>query len=214
MRRLMGAAAAIGVLVPLVAVGQWFAPAPYFNGFGASTAAESYQRGFADVVRSAGAANLMDSMAAQNYEQARSMDIQNRLQWTEAYYQMRNANRAYRESKRSPRMSQDEIMRWARVGLPERPTATQVDPLTGQLNWPIILRDAQYADDREQLDKLFAERATSSSVSPNMYRQVQQTTTNLLAALKKNINDYKANDWLSAKKFVESLAYDARFPAG
>ena len=161
------------------------APAPYFNGFGASTAAESYQRGFADVVRSAGSANLMDSMAAQNYEQARSMDIQNRLQWTDAYYQMRKANRAYRESKLSPRMSQDEIMRWARVGLPDRPTATQLDPLTGQLNWPIILRDAQYADDREQLDKLFAERATSSSVSLDMYRQVQNTTNDLLAASRK-----------------------------
>jgi hypothetical protein len=82
------------------------------------------------------------------------------------------------------------------------------------LNWPIILRDAQYADDREQLDKLFAERATSSSVSLDMYRQVQNTTNDLLAALKKNIREYKANDWLSAKKFVESLAYDVRFPAG
>ncbi|HVU89866.1 MAG TPA: hypothetical protein VHD36_21225 [Pirellulales bacterium] len=214
MRRLIAAAATIGILVPLVAVGQWFAPAPYFNGFGPSTAAESYQRGFADVVRSAGSANLMDSMAAQNYEQARSMDIQNRLQWTEAYYQMRKANRAYRASKRSPRLSQNEIMRFARVGLPTRLTSTQLDPLTGQLNWPIILRDAQYADDREQLDKLFAERATASSISPDVFRQVQQVTGDLLAALKKNINEYQANDWIAAKKFVESLAYDARFPAG
>ena len=61
---------------------------------------------------------------------------------------------------------------------------------------------------------LFAERATSSSISPDMYRQVQNTTSDLLAALKKNIREYKANDWLSAKKFVESLAYDVRFPAG
>jgi hypothetical protein len=213
MRRLIGAGATLGILFPLMAMGQWVAPMPY-GGFGASTAAESYQRGFADVVRSAGAANLMDSMAAQNYEQARSMDIQNRLQWTESYYQMRQANRAYRASKRSPRMSQDEIMRFARVGLPDRLTSTQLDPLTGHLNWPIILRDSQYAADRDPLDKLFYDRASASSLSLETYQQVQKYTNALLAALKKNIKEYSANDWLTAKKFVESLAYDVRFPAG
>ncbi len=215
MPRLGWAVAALGVLVPLVAVGQWFAPAPYgFGGFGASTAAESYQRGFADVVRSAGQANLMDSMAAQNYEQARAMDIENRLKWTESYYQMRQANRAYRASKRSPRLSQEEIVRIARAGLPNRLTATQLDPLTGQLNWPIILRDPQYAPEREELDKLFEARAAASSLSPNLYQDVQRYTGSLLAALKKNIKEYSANDWLGAKKFVESVAYDVRFPAG
>ena len=50
MPRLGWAGAALGVLLPLVALGQWFAPAPYnFGGFGASTAAESYQRGFAGI---------------------------------------------------------------------------------------------------------------------------------------------------------------------
>ena len=142
------------------------------------------------------------------------MDIENRLKWTESYYQMRQANRAYRASKRSPRLSQEEIVRIARAGLPNRLTATQLDPLTGQLNWPIILRDPQYAPEREELDKLFEARAAASSLSPNLYQDVQRYTGSLLAALKKNIKEYSANDWLGAKKFVESVAYDVRFPAG
>ena len=213
------------LLSPLLAAAQGWAPDPFLNGGpgwgggwggwnGPATAAESYQRGFADVVRSAGQANLMNSMAAQNLEQARSMDFDNRVKWTESYYQMRQANRAYRASKRSPRLSEEEIARIARAGLPKRLTTSELDPLTGQINWPIVLRDEQYTPERKELDKLFDERAMASSISPQVYEGIQKYTAELLAALKKNINQYKANDWLSAKKFVDSLAYEIRFPAG
>jgi hypothetical protein len=208
MSRLVWAGAALAALVPIVAVGQWFAP------YGASTAAESYQRGFADVVRSTGQANLMDSMAAQNYEQARSMDIQNRVQWTQSYYQMRQENRAYRAAKQGPRMTPEQIARFARVGMPDRLTYTQLDPITGQLNWPIILREKQYDPERRELDKLFEQRAAASSLAPNLYRDVQRYTGDLLTALKKNIKEYQSNDWIAAKKFVENLAFDVKFPAG
>jgi len=216
----------VSALTPLWAAAQArYAPDPFFNGGGGwgggwggwyspATAAESYQRGFADVVRSAGQANLMNSMAAQNLEQARSMDFDNRVKWTESYYQMRQANRAYRASKRSPRLSEEEIARIARAGLPKRLTSSELDPLTGQITWPVVLRDEQYTPERKELDKLFDQRAVTSSISPEVYEGIQKSTTELLAALKKNINQYKANDWLSAKKFVDSLAYEIRFPAG
>jgi hypothetical protein len=209
MNRLCWAFLGLGMLAPVAAVAQFFAP-----GFGASTAAEGYQRGFADVVRSAGEANLMDSLAAQNYVAARSQDIQNRVQWTEAYYQMRRANRAYRESKRSPRLSQEEIARNARQGLPRRLTSAELDPLTGEVNWPVILQESQYASEREQLEKLFGKRAEATSVSPDVYREIKTNTDELLATLKKSIAQYKPNDWLGARKFVESLAYEVRFPTG
>lgn len=214
MRRLCFAAAMICLLAPLAVVAQWFAPDPMFGGWGASTAAESYQRGFADVVRSTGQANLMNSVAAQNLEQARTMDIENRVKWTEAYYQMRRENRAYRASKQGPRLSQEEYARIARDGLPKRLTAAQLDPITGHLAWPYVLQESQYATERDHLDKLFEARAAASSIAPNLYRDVQKYTGDLLAALKKNIKEYKTTDWITAKKFVESLAFEVRFPAG
>ena len=48
-------------------VGGWGGPS-----YHASTAAEGAARGMADVVRSAGAANLLNSEAAKNYEDART----------------------------------------------------------------------------------------------------------------------------------------------
>ena len=119
-------------------------------------------------MRSAGQANLMDSMAVQTTNRRAAMDIENRLKWTESYYQMRQANRALSRLEALSRLSQEEIVRIARAGLPNRLTATQFDPLTGQFNWPIILRDPQYAPEREQLDKLFEHRAAASSLHESL----------------------------------------------
>jgi hypothetical protein len=215
MRRTFWAFSAVGALVPMIALAQFFPPAANFGGFYApSTAAESYQRGLAEVVRSAADANLMASLAAQNLEAARSQDIENRVKWTEAYYEMRRANKAYRASKRSPRLSQEQIARVTRAGMPKRLTSAQVDPLTGELAWPIVLRDRQYADQTEQLDKLFGARAATSMVPADGFQTAKTHTDVLLAALKKNIDQYKPADWIDAKKFVDSVAYEARFPAG
>ena len=214
MRRILSGFLAAFAFLPLVAAAQFFAPDPFFGRFGPATAAESYQRGFADVVRSAGEANLMNSLAAQNLEVARAQDIENRVKWTEAYYEMRRANRAYRASKRSPRLSHEEIVRIARQGLPRRLTSAELDPITGEVNWPVVLREQQYADEREKLERLFGKRAEATSISQEGHKDIKANTDELLAALKKNISQYKPNDWLGAKKFVESLAYEVRFPAG
>ncbi len=215
MRWLVCMIAVVAALPPLIAVGQWFAPDPFFGGgFGPATAAESYQRGFADVVRSAGQANLMDSMAAQNYEKVRAMDIENRLKWTEAYFQMRQMNRAMRAAKQLPRLTPEQLAQNARQNLPTRLTSRQLDPVNGQIDWPVVLRNDQYAAEREKLDSLFQQRATTSSIAPENYRDVQKYTGELLAALRKNVRDYSANDWTQARRFVESLAFEVRFASG
>ena len=70
----------------------------YANGWGgwggSSTVAGSYAHGYADVVRSAGEAELNDSIAAGNYADSRSKEIDNRLKATQTYFQMRDINSA------------------------------------------------------------------------------------------------------------------------
>src|SRR5690242_11792328 len=58
----------------------------------ASTAAEGLGRGIGDVVRSQGEYNLNTSQAAINLTQARSQEIDNRMQATQTYFAMRNLN--------------------------------------------------------------------------------------------------------------------------
>ena len=63
------------------------------------------------------------------------------------------------------------------------------------------------------LDKLFEAGAAASSLSPNLYQDVQRYTGSLLAARRRTSRRF-GQRLAGRKKFVESVAYDVRFPAG
>ncbi len=189
---------------------QYYAAAPVYS---PSTAGESHARGMADVVRSAGAANLMNSEASKNYEQARSMDYDNRLKWTETYFDMQRVNKSYRDAKRPKRLTPDQYNQIAKAKAPARTSSSQLDPLTGQLAWPMALQESRYEPFRSQLEPMFSKRAYQhGNIGPDGYREIQATVDACLAELKQNIRDYRPNDYLAAKKFLESLGHEAGFP--
>ena len=187
--------------------------APYGSFYHSSTAGEGYARGMADVVRSAGDYNLRTSEAAKNYEDARSKDLDNRLKYTQNYFEMRRINKEARAAEQMPRLSNEDAFRLARQASPRPLTSAQLDRLTGRIEWPLILRDSRYSALVESLNRLFAERA-SSGATADTYLKVQKTADDLQAALKKNLDEYKSGDFIGAKKFIDSLAYEARFPTG
>ena len=87
---------------------------PWGYGYGyrhASTYEEGVQRGFADIVRSAGAKNLMDSEAAINWEQARRAYFDNRVYGTQKYFELRARNRQARAEERGPRPTMQDLIR-------------------------------------------------------------------------------------------------------
>ena len=144
---------------------------PYYSAVGpgsyhhASTAEEGAARGMADVVRSQGAANLMNSEAAINLTQAQSQHISNHLQYTQTYFQMKSINQQYQASQRKPAPSQQQAIRLSQTRLPDRLSANKIDPLTGELAWPLGLRMDSLKDDRDQLDAIYAERADKGFLS-------------------------------------------------
>jgi len=178
---------------------------------GASTAAEGAQRGFADVVRSAGAANLMNSAAAKNYEDARKKYIENRLQATETFFEMRRVNDEARDAKRPRPLATEQYVRLARQQAPARLSVSQFDPLSGTINWPAVLRDNRFKAEREAIDKLFQERA--KGVASNS-TEIDQAIEALSERLRPEAQTLNANDFIQAKRFVESLAQEARFARG
>jgi hypothetical protein len=193
----------------------------FYGGYGiyggghASTAAEGFQRGFADVVRSAGQYNLLTSEAAINYEEARSKHLDNRLKATETYFEMRRINKSYRDSQRKARPSNEQLQRIAAMGRPDRLAPTELDPVSGTINWPLILRDEAYRSLTAKLQDQFAQRAERSGViGHEAYQAIQQTVDEGLALLRSNAESYRPNDYLQAKKFLESLATEARYPIG
>jgi hypothetical protein len=180
---------------------------------GAATADQAAAMGMADLVNAAGSYNLQTSQAAINVEQARSMNLDNRLKGTQTYFEMRKINTAARNAERPRGMTSEEAWRYAQIGAPKRATAYQVDPVSGRIYWPVQLQSPAYADYRKQLDDLFRQReVTHGNSGYEVYQKIQATTTAFLAELKKNIDTLPSGDYVKAKNFIESLAHESGFP--
>jgi hypothetical protein len=190
-----------------------------YGGFGGGlgwgspgTAQSAGLQGLASVIGASGYANLMDSQAVINLTQARSQDIKNRVDWTNSYIEMRQAHKAYVASNIT-RLSTDELNKIAKDQSPKRLDVTQLDPLTGRITWPIILRDPRYAAPIDDIENLFKTRATTSGfIGAESYLGIDKACTQLMDMLKSNIDEYNSRDYISASRFLESLRFDARNP--
>jgi len=207
-------------LVGLLAAGYGesaFAQPGYYGGYGgyggvyrSSTAAEGYQRGFADVVRSAGIANLYNSQAALNYEDARSKDYDNRLKMTETYYTQRRMNQQYRNSERGTPATAEQLFRWAHRDVPRPLNTYEFDPVHGRINWPLVLKAPGYDEYRALVEQFFSMRAENpQNLNVGSLMEVQEVVENWLYSLKGDIKAFKPNDYIRARKFIESLAAEA-----
>lgn len=184
---------------------------PGYFGYHASTMAEGYLRGRAAVIESMGHYNYDTSLALINREEARRMLMINRLQAVETRFAMREANRQYRKSLRTP-ITQEKVVRYNQNRLPKRMTADQLDPISGNINWPAALAGADFEKQREQLDDLFlARNADNSGLNSEMSGQVQETVRSMREDMKQQIHDMVPSQYLAVRKFLTSLAYEARF---
>jgi hypothetical protein len=204
-------------LVAAAASRPAFAQFPYYYGqyHHASTVEEGAANGMANVIQSAGAANLLNSQAARNYEEARSRDLDNRLKATNTYFEMRKMNQEYRAAERGPKPTSEQMFRLAKERAPSRLGPNDLDPLTGQISWPVILEDEAYKEYRERLDSLFATRARyHGQIGADQYLELQRTAKALDAELKTRIKDYPPGDYVKAKGILDSLAYEASLTRG
>ncbi|HEY2882586.1 MAG TPA: hypothetical protein VGJ15_09135, partial [Pirellulales bacterium] len=149
-----------------------------------------------------------------NMEAADKANLENRLLGTQTYFEMRRINTAARKAESTPGLNTEESWRYAQSALPKRLTSAELDPVNGKINWPIVLLDPLYDSYRKDLDKLFRDRETAhGAVGYQTFTNIQSVTDKLKADLKKNIDKYKPMDFIRMKNFVDSLAYEAQFPA-
>ncbi len=173
----------------------------------ASTFEEGAQRGYADVVRSYGMANLLNSEAARNYEQARRDYMENRLKAAQTYFDMRSYNESQRHAMRSPPLSMEQYVRLARQLAPDRLSVSQLDPFTGTINWPPTLRRPEYAEHREKIERLFQSRAQGTVL---VHGQIAKAVEEFGVVLKADMGTFKQPEYVVAKNFLDSLAYESQ----
>jgi hypothetical protein len=199
--------------VPAVAPGSW-GGSGYSSGgsaYGAgSTAFGSAAAGMSDWVRSRGQANLLNSEASINLEAARRADMENNAIAAQGYFEGRLMNNAYRAQLASPRATEADLIRYAKQSLPKTLSPSELDPVTGEINWPELLADNLYQADRQKLERMFAYRVKLGQLSREQRMELEQVAQNMQAVLKKNINAYAPQEYVDAKKFLEQLAFAAR----
>ncbi len=190
---------------------------PAYTGYygAGTTAAGSAASGAANVIQAQGQRNLSNSQAAINAEQARSMNLDNQLKYTQTYYEKQSIYNQHKQAEYAQdRRSAEDYKRYAREAAPKRMSYSQLDPVTGQLAWPGPLTIDDYADSRQELDKLFAERASSSgAIGYKKVTEIRKTAEAMEAKLKQSIADLPPDDYIAAKSFLTSLANEANYPA-
>lgn len=128
---------------------------------------------------------------------------------------MRKVNRDARAAEAGPPVTHEQAIRMAKTFSTPRLNSTQVDPVTGHIEYPYVLMDDVYTAYRSDLDKFFAHRAaTGGSVQYKDIEQVEGTVSKFIDALKGNVTKYPAGDYGKARNFLDSLAREAKLPPG
>ncbi|HEY5315683.1 MAG TPA: hypothetical protein VIK18_24345 [Pirellulales bacterium] len=211
MKRLL----AMGLICSVIECGVFSIDAAYGRrgggggGGGASTPAQAYAYGVGAIVRSQGQYNMMTAQAAVAAQQARQLAIQNRVDATKAYFELKQINKDVQNSQRG-RASQQSMAHYYDQQKPKKLPPSQLDPVTGQIGWPVLLKAQAYQPYRDQMQAIFKLWAHHQDVNHSEMLKASQA---MQAELKSHIDDLPPQDFEDAHKFIETLAFEAHFPA-
>lgn len=165
-----------------------------------------------DFLRGAGEFNQLTSQAAVNLQEARGRSIENDLKATETFFARREANEAFRRAHTSPPLSQEQLAGIAQRMAPDRLTSSQLEPALATIRWPSALQGDEFAELRVKLEELFRQRkAVGAGSNSSVCTAVQEAASDMRQQLQGQVREMSPMDFIAAKKFVDSLAYEARF---
>lgn len=178
-----------------------------------STAYGDMLRGQGELVRGMGNYNLDTSKALINLQAAKSLEMENRMRWTETFFEMRRVNRTNRAFEAGPRPTMEQVVTYARMQAPRRLTSIEVDPVTGDISWPRVLTDSMYTTDREFLQEQFRLRANGGgSVDFAQFETVEAAVSAFNDKLKANVSKYPPAKYGEARTFLDSLRREFELP--
>ena len=179
-----------------------------YSGGGHTVAGDAMQ-GMSSVISARGDAALSASAAAVNLTQADKQMIQNQYAATDTYFQMRQTNRAARAAERGPALSMEQLAKIAHDGVPKPLNSSQLNPVSGELNWPGPLQHDAFASQRAELDQLMQQQARYGNLTYSDQTKVRTSVNAMFKALKSHIKDIPAPDYSTARSFLNSVLYAA-----
>jgi hypothetical protein len=202
--------------------GNWYRN-PGINGFNngygsyggySSTPVEGARRGMADMIRASGEAAEAGTRAMNNYEEARTKYIDNKMKFTETYWARKRLGEAeLKKDHDRKRKGREAYLATKGSGFPPRLSPAELDPSTGTIYWPQALMGDRYAELRKELDEVFQLGFHTGSLR-QYDSQISQISRSMRSELKKHIRDMATNEYIASRKFLDSLAYEGRYPIG
>jgi hypothetical protein len=101
---------------------------------------------------------------------------------------------------------------WDMQKLPRRLGSNEFDPVTGKIRWPQAFLAEKYATPRRSLEKLFVARA-STGPTPTVATEIHNVIVDMIEMLRADIEGLPANDYVAARKFLDSLDYSVIAPS-
>ncbi len=196
-----------------------FRPAYGFDwGYGPATAAESWYRGYADLVRAWGENNYHNSMAQVYWEQAREKAISNRTAAVEQFFALRRFNEEQRVGAIARgRLPQEKLVEISKKAAPQRLDEAGWNAITDGLAWPAALKSDEFAAASARLDQLFRLRRDSTGGLTDSERsEAQQLVNTMTSELRSMIEQVQPTDYMAAKRFLASVRHETKFdlPSG
>src|SRR5688572_9361606 len=165
----------------------------------ASTVPESILRGEADLVRAFGEADYNHSAAWLIREGAYSTRLDNRLKYTQTFFQMRAINAAARAVERGMPAHQEALARYKRERTPCRLATHQLDPVSAGIQWPVAFECKCFDAFRKRMDELYAERTPQNSgLGSRNYRDVQAVVCTMRHLLKHRVHELDTAEYIHA----------------
>jgi hypothetical protein len=179
----------------------------------ATTPIQGIDYGIAHIIRAEGEWNLNTSQADLNWAEVQRREMENSLQFVQTYFDLRRLNRELRAAERGRPLTAEQLIRYGQMGRPRRLGPSELDPITGQLNWPMLLQASDFVPYRAELDHVFAERASNGILAVDQFLKANRVTVAMLDTLKTRIYEVPTPEYIMARHFLESLAYEVRMPA-
>jgi hypothetical protein len=174
---------------------------------GGATVEGSMMQGMASMMSAAGNYNLATSAAAVNTTQAIKQDIQNRQDATNAYFAIKETNRAATAAMRSPRLSEEQLVRMAAQAAPKPIDSTEFDSVSGRILWPKLLQADAFKQQRGTVEQLLLRQSQYGKLGLAEHDQAGSAIEGMSDRLRDMINSVSPQDYIEAKNFLKSLMY-------
>ncbi len=144
---------------------------------------------------------------AQGLDDLRPQTVEEiKLRNTKAFFQARELNQNKR-AKEAPQRFTPETVFLAKENTAVKPLDEhELDPHSGAIIWPLILRDSRYNPEKTVVENYFKERVVLTGIQYEQFRRVENEIDGIRTRLRQNIDEYRADHYGTAVTFLTRLS--------